>query len=55
MASTRLARGIYVSTRLARGIYVGVSTCHSSAIPLIYNIESTHTSPQIYALYDEYF
>lgn len=37
------------------GIYVGISNCHSSAIPLIYNPESTHISPQYHMVYDEYF
>jgi len=37
------------------GVYVGTSTCHSSAIPLIYNPISTHISPQYHVIYDEYF
>jgi hypothetical protein len=37
------------------GVYVGNSTCHSSAIPLIYNPITTHISPQFHLVYDEYF
>jgi hypothetical protein len=36
-------------------VYVGNSTCHSSAIPLIYNPITTHISPQFHVVYDEYF
>jgi len=37
------------------GVYIGVSICHSSAIPLIYNPASAHISPQYHVVYDEYF
>jgi hypothetical protein len=37
------------------GVYIGTSTCHSSAIPLIYNPRTTDVSPQFHVLYDEYF
>jgi hypothetical protein len=37
------------------GVYVGVSNCHSGAVPLIYNPESTHVSPQFHVVYNEYF
>jgi len=42
-------------TRAWTGVYIGNSTCHSSAIPLIYNPISTHISPQFHVVYDEYF
>jgi hypothetical protein len=37
------------------GVYIGNSSCHASAIPLIYNLVSTHVSPQFHVVYDEYF
>jgi hypothetical protein len=42
-------------SRAWQGIYIGNSTCHSSAIPLIYNPKTTHISPQYHIIYDEYF
>jgi hypothetical protein len=37
------------------GVYVGTSNCHASAIPLIYNPNTTHVSPQFHVVYDEMF
>lgn len=37
------------------GVYVGNSTCHSSAILLIYNPWTTHVSPQFHVVFDKYF
>lgn len=42
-------------SRAWEGVYIGNSTCHASAIPLIYNPASTHISPQYHVVYDEYF
>jgi hypothetical protein len=42
-------------SRAWTGVYIGNSTCHLSAIPLIYNPISTHISPQFHVVYDEYF
>jgi hypothetical protein len=41
--------------RAWQGIYIGSSTCYASAIPLIYNPVTTHITPQIHLLYNEYF
>jgi hypothetical protein len=37
------------------GVYVGNSTCHASNIPLIYNYQTTHVSPQFHVIFDEGF
>ena len=37
------------------GVYIGNSNCHSSAIPLVYNPQTTHVTPQYHVVYDEYF
>jgi len=37
------------------GIYIGPSTCHSSNVPLIYNPDTTHVSPQFHVLHDDHF
>ncbi len=37
------------------GVYVGNSTYHSGAIPLIYNLKTTHICPQFHILFDENF
>jgi hypothetical protein len=42
-------------SRAWQGVFIGPSTCHSSAIPLLYNHTTTHISPQFHAVYDEYF
>lgn len=42
-------------SRVWQSVYIGNSTCHASAIPLIYNPRSTHISPQFHVVYDEYF
>ena len=37
------------------GVYIGTSTCHSIAIPLIYNPRTTHVTPQFHVIFEEYF
>jgi hypothetical protein len=41
--------------RAWKGVHIGHSTCHASSIPLIYNPETTHISPQFHVIYDEHF
>jgi hypothetical protein len=38
-----------------QGVYVGHSTCHASNVPLIYNYQTTHVSPQYHLIFDEDF
>jgi hypothetical protein len=42
-------------SRSWRVIYIGNSSCHAGSIPLIYNPQTTHISPQYHIVYDEYF
>jgi hypothetical protein len=42
-------------SRAWQGVYVGNSSCHASAIPLTYNPQTMHISPQFHVVYDEYF
>jgi len=42
-------------SRAWQGVYIGPSSCHLSAIPLIYNHTTTHISPQFHVMYDKYF
>jgi hypothetical protein len=42
-------------SRCWQGVYIGPSACHASNIPLIYNHETTHISPQFHVTYDEGF
>ena len=36
-----------------KGIYVGQSTVHVSNVPLVYNIATTHVTPQFHLVFDE--
>lgn len=38
-----------------QGAYVGHSTCHASNIPLVYNFQTTHVTPQYHLVFDEAF
>jgi len=43
------------SERSWQGVYIGHSSCHSGSIPLIYNPQTTHISPQYHVIHDEFF
>ena len=38
-----------------KGIYVGQSMVHASNVPLVYNIATTHVTPQFHLVFDEGF
>jgi len=41
--------------RCWQGTYIGHSTCHASNVPLIYNPQTTHITPQFHIVHDEGF
>jgi hypothetical protein len=42
-------------SRSWRGVYMGHSSCHAGNVPLVYNPDSTHVTPQYHIVFDEGF